>query len=166
MSDFGLVDAIESGIVKIPRIPVDDDVSSPDEAGRPDRSSDFGNTLTKRSPKRKDHSTKDPNLKQLIGKQNLHLRHSLDSGSSVLNFMQRSETNSGFRPCSLWSVIIPKLPIYFLIKSVVNERKMFHNLMVDQRKKLFTNQIALLPELANSDNFRPTIQIDSKMLQK
>ena len=29
MSDFGLVDAIESGIVKIPRVPVDDNSGQP-----------------------------------------------------------------------------------------------------------------------------------------
>ena len=29
MSDFSLIDAIESGIVKIPRVPVDDDVDRP-----------------------------------------------------------------------------------------------------------------------------------------
>lgn len=36
VSDFGLVDAIESGIVKIPRLPVKDDQAKKDEAGRPD----------------------------------------------------------------------------------------------------------------------------------
>jgi len=36
VSDFGLVDAIESGIVKIPRLPVRDDWENKDEAGRPD----------------------------------------------------------------------------------------------------------------------------------
>lgn len=36
VSDFGLVDAIESGIVKIPRLPVKDDRAKKDEAGRPD----------------------------------------------------------------------------------------------------------------------------------
>lgn len=36
VSDFGLVDAIESGIVKIPRLPVKDTTSKTDDAGRPD----------------------------------------------------------------------------------------------------------------------------------
>ena len=36
VSDFGLVDAIECGIVKIPRLPVADDTNKVDEAGRPD----------------------------------------------------------------------------------------------------------------------------------
>lgn len=36
VSDFGLVDAIESGIVKIPRLPVLDDQAKKDEVGRPD----------------------------------------------------------------------------------------------------------------------------------
>jgi type III restriction enzyme len=36
VSDFGLVDAIESGIVKIPRLPVEDVSEKKDEAGRPD----------------------------------------------------------------------------------------------------------------------------------
>jgi type III restriction enzyme len=36
VSDFGLVDAIESGIVKIPRLPVMDDTQRKDLAGRPD----------------------------------------------------------------------------------------------------------------------------------
>lgn len=36
VSDFGLVDAIESGIVKIPRLPIRDDQENKDEAGRPD----------------------------------------------------------------------------------------------------------------------------------
>jgi type III restriction enzyme len=36
VSDFGLVDAIECGIVKIPRLPVADDADRKDELGRPD----------------------------------------------------------------------------------------------------------------------------------
>jgi type III restriction enzyme len=36
VSDFGLVDAIESGIVKIPRLPVKDASEKKDEIGRPD----------------------------------------------------------------------------------------------------------------------------------
>lgn len=36
VSDFGLVDAIESGIVKIPRLPIVDDSNRKDEVGRPD----------------------------------------------------------------------------------------------------------------------------------
>ena len=36
VSDFGLVDAIESGITKIPRLPVMDETKSKDDAGRPD----------------------------------------------------------------------------------------------------------------------------------
>ena len=36
VSDFGLVDAIESGIVKVPRLPVRDDEGTTDDAGRPD----------------------------------------------------------------------------------------------------------------------------------
>jgi len=36
VSDFGLVDAIESGIVKIPRLPVKDTAAKKDEVGRPD----------------------------------------------------------------------------------------------------------------------------------
>ncbi len=36
VSDFGLVDAIEAGIVKVPRLPVRDDTAAKDEAGRPD----------------------------------------------------------------------------------------------------------------------------------
>ena len=36
VSDFGLVDAIESGIVKIPRLPVKDTAGRSDDAGRPD----------------------------------------------------------------------------------------------------------------------------------
>ncbi|MGF1580269.1 MAG: BPTD_3080 family restriction endonuclease [Gemmataceae bacterium] len=36
VSDFGLVDAIESGIVKVPRLPVKDTSEKKDEAGRPD----------------------------------------------------------------------------------------------------------------------------------
>jgi type III restriction enzyme len=36
VSDFGLVDAIESGIVKIPRLPVKDASDAKDEIGRPD----------------------------------------------------------------------------------------------------------------------------------
>ena len=36
VSDFGMVDAIESGIVKIPRLPVKDDAEKKDEIGRPD----------------------------------------------------------------------------------------------------------------------------------
>jgi type III restriction enzyme len=36
VSDFGLVDAIESGIVKIPRLPVQDVSNKRDEVGRPD----------------------------------------------------------------------------------------------------------------------------------
>jgi type III restriction enzyme len=36
VSDFGLVDAIESGIVKVPRLPIRDDDGNTDDADRPD----------------------------------------------------------------------------------------------------------------------------------
>ena len=36
VSDFGLVDAIECGITKVPRLPVSDDTKKKDEIGRPD----------------------------------------------------------------------------------------------------------------------------------
>ena len=36
VSDFGLVDAIECGIVKVPRLPIRDDLNQKDDAGRPD----------------------------------------------------------------------------------------------------------------------------------
>jgi type III restriction enzyme len=36
VADFGLVDAIECGIVKVPRMPVKDNLSGTDDAGRPD----------------------------------------------------------------------------------------------------------------------------------
>jgi type III restriction enzyme len=36
VSDFGLVDAIECGITKVPRLPVSDDTKQKDDAGRPD----------------------------------------------------------------------------------------------------------------------------------
>jgi type III restriction enzyme len=36
VSDFGLVDAIEAGITKVPRLPVLDDAGGVDDAGRPD----------------------------------------------------------------------------------------------------------------------------------
>lgn len=36
VSDFGLVDAIECGITKVPRLPVADDTRQTDDAGRPD----------------------------------------------------------------------------------------------------------------------------------
>lgn len=36
VADFGLVDAIECGIVKVPRLPVRDDTATKDEVGRPD----------------------------------------------------------------------------------------------------------------------------------
>jgi len=36
VSDFGLVDAIECGITKVPRLPVADDTGQTDDAGRPD----------------------------------------------------------------------------------------------------------------------------------
>jgi type III restriction enzyme len=36
VSDFGLVDAIECGITKVPRLPVKDDTGQKDDAGRPD----------------------------------------------------------------------------------------------------------------------------------
>lgn len=36
VSDFGLVDAIECGITKVPRLPIADDIDNKDDAGRPD----------------------------------------------------------------------------------------------------------------------------------
>jgi len=36
VSDFGLIDAIECGITKVPRLPVKDDEGRKDDAGRPD----------------------------------------------------------------------------------------------------------------------------------
>ncbi len=168
VSDFGLVDAIESGIVKIPRLPVRDDARTTDEIGRPD-------------PKYFRlwrHIQEDLSPADKIGKKakpEIILREAepalLTLASSwKQRFEQIKESTIGERPVPpVLVVVCDNTDLAQLVfQRVSGERK--ETVLSDDgkavEKPVYDVGAAVFHELANEENLRPAIRIDTKLLAK
>ena len=169
VSDFGLVDAIESGIVKIPRIPVDDDVSSPDEAGRPDpKYFRLWKHINEKIPRAERLSNKRPKPEAVYREAESALKTLAGQWQQRFKLHAEAGENKQWIPPVLIVVCDNTEIANIFFKKISGEREEEIPQPNGRSKKetVYEPASSLLPELANSDNFRPTIQIDSKMLQK
>ncbi len=168
VSDFGLVDAIESGIVKIPRLPVLDDKHGKDDAGRPD-----------------------PKYFRLWK----HITESLKPGQKLQNKRPKPEavyeqaesalvTLAGqwkerfelVRAATPLQEAIP--PVMIVVCDNTEIAKVFFQAISGEKqeevarpdgkseKKTVYGTSEVLPEFANTEECRRTIQIDSRILEK
>jgi type III restriction enzyme len=168
VSDFGLVDAIESGIVKIPRLPVLDDTNSKDDAGRPDpKYFRLWKHINEAIPKAKKRPNGRPKPEPVY--------EEAESALVTLagQWKQRFDDDQKRAPTQQ---AIPPVMIVVCDNTEIAE-VFFRNISGEQQvevvrpdgkteKRTVFGPSEVLPELANDETCRRTIQIDSRILEK
>jgi type III restriction enzyme len=168
VSDFGLVDAIESGITKIPRLPVKDDTENKDEAGRPDPVYFRLWETIKAQLKPEDYITKSKPKPEAIYKY-AEGALSILAGQWKIQFEEVKKHAKG-KP------FIP--PVLIVICDNTDIAEVFHqNISGEEEyettdengktiKDVRYNESRIFPELKSYKGQKCSIRIDSKLLQK
>lgn len=168
VSDFGLVDAIESGIVKIPRLPVLDDTNSKDDAGRPDPKY-F--RLWKHINESIPNAKKRPN-----GRPKPEAVYEEAEGALATLAGQWKERFDLVRKATPTQEAIPPVMIVVCDNTEIAEI-FFRNISGEKQvevarpdgkteKKTVFGPSEVLEEFANDETSRRSIQIDSRILEK
>jgi type III restriction enzyme len=168
VNDFGLVDAIESGITKIPRLPIKDDTGQTDEAGRPDPEFYrlWDNVKSKMTPA--DFITKSKPKPESIYK---YAEPALTTLASQWHkqFKEHLEKADGkpFIPPALIVVCNDTQVSEVFFQNISGEEKYED---VDEKGKTVQktryNPSKVFPEFCNSSTDQHCIRIDSKLLAK
>lgn len=168
VSDFGLVDAIESGIVKIPRIPVLDDTTTTDDAGRPDpKYFRLWKHVTDAIP-RSERLANRPKPEAVFREAQGALQTLAGQWLQRFKLHEEAGENKQWIP-PVMIVVCDNTEIAKVFFQEISGEREEEVVQPDGRTKkeiVYASDAALLTELANSETCRPTIQIDSKMLQK
>jgi type III restriction enzyme len=169
VSDFGLIDAIECGIVKVPRLPVLDAKSGADVAGRPDPKyfrlwAHIGDKL-----KANDRL---PNKRP---KPEAVFREA--QGALVTLAGQWKERFDEIVKASPDETIVP--PVMIVVCDNTEVSQIFYERISGERQEevereggktetvtVYEPSRALLPELANTEGVRRTVRIDTRLLAK
>lgn len=169
VNDFGLVDAIECGIVKIPRLPVADGTSATDEAGRPDpKYFRLWKHITE---------SLQPGQRLAGGRPRPDALYTHAQGALLTLASQWKQRLEEILAASPGEAPIPPVMIVVcdntdlaeIVFQEISGEKMVEMPSEDGRKT--TQQTVyegskVFPELANSEGVRRTVRIDSKLLAK
>ncbi len=186
VSDFGLVDAIESGIVKIPRLPVKDNAERKDEVGRPDPKyfhlwKNIGKSL---QPSQKFGSGK-PKPEPCYHEANGALQQLAGQWLEKFHYIQEATPDQERVPPVLIVVCDnTEIADFFYrkisgeseseevtlqdVEDVDNEEEVEEEISSKKgkpKKKTIYGPSDILPEFANAPNQKVTIRIDVKMLK-
>ena len=168
VSDFGLVDAIECGIVKVPRLPVKDDKAKEDEAGRPDPVFFRLWEHIKKELKPEDYISKGRPKPQAIYKYAQAALVTL-AAQWKIQFDKYKEDADGrsFIPPVLIVVCDNTEISDVFFREISGEEEVE---TTDENGKTITvkkhNPGNILPEFANTEDAQHTIRIDTKLLAK
>ena len=164
VSDFGLIDAIECGITKIPRLPVKDTDDHKDDAGRPDPK------YFRLWKNIKDQAKKTEMVKNTI-KPDAVFTYAQDALNTLASqWLKRFREIQDNDPQA-----VP--PVMIIVCDTTETSQIFFERISGQRevdvlnpqtgtteKQTLYNQNPLLTEFANSETAQLTIRIDSKRL--
>ncbi len=167
VTSFGLMDAIESGIVKIPRLPVLDDKNKKDELGRPDpkyfrlwkhitESLGANDKVAKRPKPEALYERSDDALKTLASQWKLKFDQHMCGvigGSAVPPVMIIVCDNTDLADLVFQKVSGER------VREVVDDKGKVKKITVYEGS-------AILAELSNDENVRRTVRIDSRLLDK
>lgn len=165
VSDFGLVDAIECGIVKVPRMPVEDDQGGKDDAGRPDPKFFrlWRHMVQRMTPADK-----------LAGKRwkpEALYREAAAALTTLasnwrLQFQKMEQAQSDIPPVLI--VVCDNTELSQVVYEAISGERIREVVTEGGKTKLETTygQSQIFPELANTETARHTIRIDSKLLGK
>ncbi len=170
VSDFGLVDAIESGIVKIPRLPVRDDAEAKDEVGRPDPK--YFRLWRNINDKLKDKDR----LSNGRPKPDAVYREA--EGALLTLASQWKKRHEEIRAGVMGEETIPPVMIVVCDNTEISE-VVYQRISGEREvevpskdgkgivvKTVYEPSNALFPELANEEGIKRTIRIDTKLLAK
>lgn len=168
VSDFGLVDAIESGIVKIPRLPVRDDTESKDEAGRPDpKYYRLWKHITESIPAAEKGQNKRPKPAAVYREAEGALRTLADQWKARFDMIRSSAPDANIPPVMIVVCDNTEIAEVFFRK-LSGER--VEEVPAEKGGKTVERTVyegsQILPELSNGPDVRRTIQIDTRMLDK
>ena len=169
VSDFGLVDAIESGIVKVPRLPVRDDTVGKDDAGRPDPKYFRLWVHINESLKPVDKVGKRPKPEAIYREA---------EGALITLASQWKQKLAEIRAATPDEVPIP--PVLIVVCDNTQVAQVFFEKISGERtvevpsedgkkteqRTVYEGSSIGFPELANSEAARPTVRIDTKLLAK
>jgi type III restriction enzyme len=162
--DFGLIDAIECGITKVPRLPVEDDSGRTDDAGRPDPKYFrlWRNIRESARPTERVRGTVKPEAVFTYAEDALNTL----AGQWRKRFQEIVANDPNAVP-----------PVMIIVCDTTETSQIFFERISGQKevevpdpatgkpvKQVVYNQSPLLPELANSETDEFTIRIDSKKL--
>jgi len=167
--DFGLVDAIESGITKVPRLPVRDDVGATDDAGRPDpKYFRLWRNINDKELKAEDY------IRRAQPKPDAIYKYA--EGALTTLASQWKKQFDTFKDDADGKPFTP--PVLIVVCNNTDIADVFFRKIsgenevdtIDEDGKSVTlkryDGSAILPELANNEKNQYTIRIDSKLLQK
>ncbi|TLM69221.1 MAG: hypothetical protein FDZ69_00170 [Deltaproteobacteria bacterium] len=167
VSDFGLVDAIESGITKVPRLPVKDDKGGKDDAGRPDPVYFRLWENIKKQLKPEDYISKTKVKPEALFKY-------AEGALTTLLAQWKVQYDKCLEDAGGRSFIPPVIivvcdntevaSVFFTKISGEYEEEIANEEGKTVVVKRYTN--GMLAELTNSEGDQPTIRIDSKLLAK
>lgn len=168
VSDFGLVDAIECGIVKVPRLPIQDDTTVKDELGRPDPKYFRLWKNINDSLKPSDYAGKRPKPDAIYRK--------AEGALTLLAAQWRKRFNEVCEG-SIGDVTVP--PVMIVVCDSVDVAEVFYEkisgettraVSSEDGKKLVLQTVygpsAVLPEFANVSGARRTVRIDTDLLSR
>lgn len=169
VSDFGLVDAIESGIVKVPRLPVRDDEEATDDAGRPDPKYFrlWEHVKDKLSPA--DYIGKKPKPDAVFREAQGALTTLASQWKQRFDDINASTVGDDRPTPPVMIVVCNDTDLSELLFRAVSGEREEETLDPETGKKVRRTVYEgsrVLPELANSETERHTIRIDSKLLAK
>ena len=168
VSDFGLVDAIESGITKVPRLPVKDDSGKKDEVGRPDPQYFRLWASVKDQMKPEDYISKGRPKPEAVFK--------YAEGALVMLAAQWKTQFDEYKKDAAGKPFIP--PVLIVVCDTTEISQVFFEKISgetevetsdDKGKTIKVKRYgssSVFAELANDENSQRTIRIDSKLLAK
>ncbi len=169
VSEFGLIDAIESGITKVPRLPVEDSEGNTDDAGRPDpKYFRLWRNIVENDLKPGDFIRR--------GQPNPESIYKYAQGALATLAAQWKIQFEGYRQASAGKPFIP--PVMIVVCDNTNIANIFFREisgesdveMINESGETVTakkySESSIMPELANTPNVQHTIRIDSKLLAK
>jgi type III restriction enzyme len=169
VSDFGLVDAIESGIVKVPRLPVKDDSGAKDEAGRPDpKYFRLWAHIKESLQPGADFVAKRPKPEALYREAEGALLTLAGQWKEKFDTQRKTSSESNPIP-PVMIVVCDNTDLSQLVFENISGEKEVEVLGEDGKavkKKIFRGSQINFPDLANSEGVKHTFRIDSKLLAK
>lgn len=169
VSDFGLVDSIESGIVKVPRLPVKDDVGAKDDAGRPDpKYFRLWRNINDNELKADDYIQR--------GQPKPDALYKYAEGALLTLASQWKKQFDKYKEDSGGKIFTP--PVMIIVCNNTDIAEVFYRKISGEAEVETLNEegksvvlktyngSAVFPELANSEEHQYTIRIDSKLLKK